>query len=176
MAIRLDTLRRYTDRGLTIQNQYNSIDDARAAQIQIAFLSHSHKDSNLALGVQGLLKQQGWNVYIDWQDGAMPEKTNRQTAENIRGRIQACHRFLFLATENSLTSRWCPWEIGYADNVKEQNQILILLTEDDQGTIHGNEYLDLYRRIDFNSLTGRYSVLDAARSYGGNNLTALNNL
>ncbi len=176
MAIRLAKLREYRPLGMAVQNRYNSIDEAKEAQIQIVFLSHSHKDSNLALGVQGLLEQQGLDVYIDWQDGAMPEKTNRQTAENIRQRIQACHRFLFLATENSLTSRWCPWEIGYADNVKEKNQILILLTEDDQGTIHGNEYLDLYCRVNFNSLNRQCRVLDAGQLYGGIKLTALNNL
>ena len=178
MAIRLATLRESRPLGIAVQNRYNSIDEARADQIQIVFLSHSHKDSDLALGVQGFLERQGWKVYIDWQDAAMPEQTNRQTAENIRQRIQACHKFLFLATENSLTSRWCPWEIGYADNVKEQNEILILLTQDenDERIIHGNEYLDLYCRIDFNALNRQCRVLDEGQSYGGIELTALNNL
>ncbi|MCH5937009.1 toll/interleukin-1 receptor domain-containing protein, partial [Salmonella enterica] len=56
--------------------------------------------------------------------------------------------FLFLATENSMSSRWCPWEIGYADGKKNLNNIVIVPTVDSSGRHHGNEYLQLYSRID----------------------------
>lgn len=55
--------------------------------------------------------------------------------------------FLFLATPNSMKSRWCPWEIGYADGTKANDNILIIPTEDSAGW-YGNEYLGLYRKID----------------------------
>lgn len=77
----------------------------------------------------------------------MPASPNRETAAKIKDRIVACDYFLFLATANSMASRWCPWEVGYADGKKSIDQILLIPTTDDQGRFHGNEYLQLYRRI-----------------------------
>jgi hypothetical protein len=112
-----------------------------------AFLCHSHKDSNLALGLQQKLQEQGLNLYIDWQDESMPEQPNRETADRLRRRIVDCTWFLFLATANSMASRWCPWEIGYADGKKTAGKIVLVPTYDGI-TTHGNEYLQLYPQID----------------------------
>lgn len=90
----------------------------------------------------------GWQVYIDWEDSEMPDPPSRLTAENIRAKIRDLDLFLYLATQNSANSRWCPWELGYADGVKANTAILIVQTRDDQGRSYGNEYLDLYRRIE----------------------------
>jgi hypothetical protein len=62
--------------------------------------------------------------------------------------------FLFLATPNSVTSRWCPWEIGFADGNKPVERIIVIPTVDLTGTWHGNEYLQLYRSLDRDSVTG----------------------
>ncbi|ATM00082.1 MULTISPECIES: toll/interleukin-1 receptor domain-containing protein [Aeromonas] len=113
-----------------------------------AFLSHSHKDSLLALGLQELLKNQGWDVYIDWQDQTMPDKPDAKTAFNIKTAIVRADWFLFLATQNSMASRWCPWEIGFADGKKSHEHIAIVPTQDSQGHFYGNEYLNLYNKID----------------------------
>src|SRR5262249_25705220 len=75
------------------------------------------------------------------------ETPNRETAKRIQAKIIELDWFLFLATANSMSSRWCPWEIGYADGKKQIDQIFIIPTQDGQKT-HGNEYLQLYRRID----------------------------
>jgi hypothetical protein len=124
------------------------VEEARRAGKQTAFLSHSHKDADLAKGLQGFLQAQGWSVYIDWEDASMPSKPNRKTAQNIKDRIKRLDWFLFLATANSASSRWCPWEIGYADGVKHIDKIVIVPTRDSLGYNHGNEYLDLYRHVD----------------------------
>lgn len=113
---------------------------ARARDGQTAFLCHSHKDVNLAKCVQAFLNYQGWEVYIDWDDASMPDVPNRGTAEIIQEKIRDLMWFLFLATENSMASRWCPWEIGYADGSKKYDSILILPTSNGT-TTHGNEYL-----------------------------------
>ncbi|MBO9687079.1 MAG: toll/interleukin-1 receptor domain-containing protein [Mitsuaria chitosanitabida] len=113
-----------------------------------ASLCHSHHDRDLAIGLQQRLREQGVDVYIDWQDKAMPAEPNRITAQRIQAVIKGCDLFLFLATANSAASRWCPWEIGYADGVKRLDQIAIVPTRDSSGHHHGNEYLQLYRRID----------------------------
>lgn len=118
------------------------------------FLCHSHQDRDLALGLQQRLKEEGLDLYIDWQDTSMPPEPNRETASRIQASIRASHVFLFLATQNSMASRWCPWEIGYADGVKQLSQIAIVTTRDPSGKFHGNEYLQLYRRIDKIAPTG----------------------
>jgi hypothetical protein len=97
-----------------------------------------------------LLEEAGWHVYVDWADGAMPETPTRETAVQIQRKIVDLDFFLFLATANSMRSRWCPWEIGYADGKKPINRILILPTADGAVT-HGSEYLQLYRRIDLSA-------------------------
>ncbi|PUU61759.1 hypothetical protein DCL23_26205, partial [Citrobacter freundii] len=78
--------------------------------------------------------------------------------------------FLFLATKNSTQSRWCPWEIGFADIAKGYEKILIIPTENDSGVWYGNEYLQLYKRMDegVNNQTGKsgYAVYDAGINSG----------
>lgn len=124
-----------------------SITEARSKGIKTAFLCHSHKDEILAKGLQQILREDGWDVYIDWQDNELPESPDRVTAKKIQEKIKASDWFLFLATQNSRSSRWCPWEIGYADSIKGYDGIMIIPTEGDDGW-GGNEYLQLYKRID----------------------------
>jgi TIR domain len=126
-----------------------SLAEARAAGAKTAFLCHSHLDATLVQGLLTLLQETGWNVYVDWRDTAMPSPPDRETAKKIQDRIQRANYFLFLATQNSLVSRWCPWEIGFADGAKSTDSILIVPTQGASGTAHGSEYLGLYRRIDF---------------------------
>lgn len=124
-----------------------SFGEARQRGLRTAFLCHSHKDAVYVEGLLVLLREAGWNVYVDWKDNSMPEVPNTQTAANIRGRIRDCDYFLFLATPNACVSRWCPWEIGVADGIKNHANILVIPTRNGQ-TYYGNEYLGLYRRID----------------------------
>ncbi|MDZ7921678.1 toll/interleukin-1 receptor domain-containing protein [Rhodoferax sp.] len=124
-----------------------SINEARTLGVKTAFLCHSHQDAELAKGLVQLMAATGWRVYIDWQDTAMPSTPNAETAERIKQKIRDLGYFIFLATENSMASRWCPWEIGYADGKKQIDQIFIVPTTDGTRT-HGNEYLQLYRKID----------------------------
>lgn len=145
MAISQATLLSFASRNMVSKA---AIEEARIAKKQTAFLSHSHLDAQLAKGVQAFLSAHGWQVYIDWEDTAMPASPNRATAERIQERIRQLEFFLFLATQNSMVSRWCPWELGYADGGKSYDNILIIPTRDSAGNSHGNEYLQLYRFID----------------------------
>jgi hypothetical protein len=94
------------------------------------------------------------NLYIDWQDASMPETPDGTTAARIRSVIRAADVFLFLATNNSMASRWCPWELGFADGVKRNEQIGIVSTRDSSGRYFGNEYMQLYRKIDQSPSSG----------------------
>lgn len=115
------------------------------------FLCHSHADRTYVVGFVQVLRDAGWNAYVDWMDDAMPPRPDRNTAMRIRNRIRQCDLFMFLATPNSTASRWCPWEIGFADGVKPLEAIMVVPTTDAQGRHYGNEYLDLYRHVDFSS-------------------------
>lgn len=145
MPIRIDTLRHASGRYATTKSM--TLNEARDRGIKTVFLCHSHLDEELVKGVIVLLKESGWKVYVDWADVQMPEQPNRDTARRIQNKIVEHDYFLFLATRNSLASRWCPWEIGFADGKKPIDRILILATADGNGE-YGNEYLQLYSRVD----------------------------
>lgn len=140
MSINQSTLR---SAGSPATIQRNAAPNQRAA-----FLCHSHHDQSLALGLQALLKQHGMDLYIDWQDSTMPDKPSAETAQRLRTRIEQCSWFLFLTTDNSMNSRWCPWELGHADGTKVNERILVVPTYDG-GHSYGSEYINLYRRVDF---------------------------
>jgi hypothetical protein len=144
---------------------------AKAAGQRTAFLCHSHKDQLLALGLQEILRQGGVDLYIDWQDAEMPSQPSGETAQRLRIRIQQCDLFLFLATQNSMSSRWCPWELGHADGVKRNAQIVVVPTTD--GTYeHGAEYMHLYRRIDVN-YSGVLQVFNPGQTVYGTDLRSM---
>jgi hypothetical protein len=121
--------------------------EARASATTSVFLSHSHTDKDLVKAACIVLAAQGISVYVDWLDPDMPKTTTSETASRLRTAIRANQRFVLLSTESSLTSRWVPWELGFADGIGRENRIAILPVESTQGSYPGNEYLGLYHRI-----------------------------
>ncbi len=117
------------------------------AQITV-FLSHSHKDKELVEGLIELLAEQGIYIYVDWNDSSMPRITSGKTARKIKGRIKELQLFFFLATENGLNSKWCPWELGVADSLMKWEDILIIPVADPSGYLKGNEYLQIYKHLE----------------------------
>ena len=85
-----------------------------------------------------LLSTNGFDVCVDWKDAELPDTPDRETATKIKDRIKTLGWFLFLATPNSTASRWCPWEIGYADSTNAHDSILIIATSDQSGKWYGN--------------------------------------
>lgn len=147
------------------ETKARSLSEARTLGLKTLFLCHSHLDKDLVNGVIKYLSDAGWRVYVDWADTSMPETPNRETATRIKQKIIELDYFLFLATPNSMKSRWCPWEIGYADGKKSIDRILILPTSDNAGS-YGNEYLQLYRRIDKSSI-GDLRVWEPSQTTSG---------
>ncbi len=123
------------------------VESENQAQITV-FLSHSHKDKELVEGFIELLAEQGIYVYVDWNDSSMPRITNGETARRIKERIRELQLFFFLATENALNSKWCPWELGVADSLKSWEDILIIPVADPSGQFKGNEYLQVYKHLE----------------------------
>lgn len=110
------------------------------------FLSHSSRDAELVIGVKAILEEQGKSVYVDWLEDAEMDRT-KVTPENanlLRSRMKACSSLIFVATENSSSSKWVPWELGYFDGYRENAVAILPLVEDWQSTFDGQEYLGLY--------------------------------
>lgn len=130
-----------------------------------AFLCHSHKDEELVKGLIVIFEEACLDMYVDWRDHSMPETPNGVTARKIQEKIKSSDVFLFLATANSKASRWCPWEIGFADSSKKG--IYIIPTVDGGGT-YGNEYLQLYPKIDTGSAGERsgYAIFQPGKDKG----------
>lgn len=109
------------------------------------FLSHSHDDANIVLKARKFFEGLGISIYVDWADKSMPIRTCRETAAKIKEKIQGNNFFVFLATDRSIKSMWCNWEVGYGDSFKyKMDKILILPLASNRINWVGNEYLRLY--------------------------------
>lgn len=112
------------------------------------FLSFSHQDIDIATGFRNYLAKLGFKLYIDIFDGNLGSKTDRATALRIKEKIKSSAFFFLLATNNSVSSRWIPWELGIADGYKDYDNIFIVPVENSSGDFKGNEYIKIYKRIE----------------------------
>lgn len=164
MAFRISDLEA-ASRRVTASQQHRTLNEARAAGRRTAFLSHSHLDRGRALGLQRLLAEAGWDLFIDWEHNTLDERPTKETAAWLQLSIEICDWTLYLATPNSERSRWCPWEIGYADGKKGAKTIAVIATTDSGGT-YGSEYLELYRQISPTDI-GKVAMFEAGKTTGG---------
>ena len=151
------------------KNTFNSIAEKRAksrgksmytvlneAKIELktsskigVFLSHSHKDKLLIKEAVSFFKGINISVYVDWMDEGMPEKTSGVTAQKIKSKIITNQKFILLATNNAVISKWCNWELGIGDTFKlSKDNLAILPLAENSGSWYGNEYLQIYPRIE----------------------------
>src|SRR6476620_7396646 len=104
---------------LTEQQKSATINFAAAkTSTNKTFLAHSSNDVAILPNVIAVLEQHGADVYIDKTDASLPRYTSPQTATTLRSHIRLAKRFIVLATPNSKTSTWVPWELGLADGIK----------------------------------------------------------
>lgn len=125
------------------------------------FVSHSHEDLPDLKGLLGFLQREyGVKVYIDSQDPAMPKITTAETALNIKKRIKQCDKFILLATNKAIESKWCNWELGYGDADKYKKHIALFPLNAKgafNSTYKGSEYMDIYPYITFYNGTETYT-------------------
>lgn len=112
-----------------------------------------HDDLDDLKGLLGFLEQEyGVKVYIDSRDPSMPKITSAQTALNIRERIKGCDKFILLATNGAIKSKWCNWELGYGDAQKFKKHIALypIKPQGSQNNAYkGSEYMNIYPHIVF---------------------------
>jgi len=108
------------------------------------FLSHKHDEAEQLKDAIALLKKFGVNVYIDHYDDEMPRHTSGETADKLKKKIKENKKFILLATEKAIASKWCNWELGYGDAQKYIDHIALLIVKEDETSWSGNEYLQIY--------------------------------
>jgi TIR domain len=110
------------------------------------FLSHSISDAELVTGVKALLEAKSLKVYVDWVEDPLLDrsKVSKATAALLRARLRQCKSLIYLATDNSTTSKWMPWEVGYFDGFKPGCVAVMPVLDQASEQFVGQEYLGLY--------------------------------
>lgn len=114
------------------------------------FLSHKHTDKDILERVIKIFQSLGVSAYVDWLDDDMPKHTSTITAEKIKKKIIENDKFLLIATDDAINSKWCNWELGFGDAQKfEKMNIALFPIRDDNRDWSGSEYMGLYPIIEF---------------------------
>lgn len=111
------------------------------------FLSHKHDETEELDSTISFLKRFGVEIYVDWLDDGMPRTTSGITANRIKQKIKENKKFIFLATEGAISSKWCNWELGHGDAEKYINHIAVLPIKNNYSDFSGSEYLQIYPYI-----------------------------
>lgn len=117
------------------------------------FISHSFADRELVNGLYYLFNKADYKVYIDWIDDKNLSRKNvtPETARIIKNRIKASTGTAYISTSNSTNSKWCPWELGVADGMKDRVCILPVM----ESSFKGQEYLGLYPYLEYAQIQGK---------------------
>lgn len=130
-------------------------------KVTTVFLSHKHDELIELKNIIGFLqKTYGVKVYIDSRDSTMPSKTSGKTAETLKARIKQCRKFILLATNEAINSKWCNWELGYGDAHKFHANIALFPIKPKgkyDYEYSGNEYLSIYPYIAYYDGTEKYT-------------------
>lgn len=149
----------------------------------LVFISHKHSDLDALKPLIAMFEKE-YNVttYVDSRDPRMPEVTNAETAKRIKEIIQTCNKFILLATNAAIESKWCNWELGYGDSYRFPKDIAIF-PFDNNNNFKGNEYMKLYPHISYyygnekytdgRGITEGYYVVVEDKSEGLRHLTPL---
>ena len=120
------------------------------------FLSHKHNELEFLANTVELLKSLNTNIYVDWLDEGMPKNTSGETAKRIKKKIVECDKFILLATEAAISSKWCNWELGLGDAAKFDKNIAIFPIRKEGQNFSGSEYLQIYPSIEYQDGTTKF--------------------
>lgn len=150
---------RWHDDSLTseIINEARDVIDREDMKPKV-FVSHKHDDLEALKDVLSFLTTNlHASVYIDSEDPSLPKKTNGKTASALKDRIESCDRFILLATNGAINSKWCNWELGFGDAQKFKSGYLAILPMYDQydnSRYTGEEYMEIYPHIIMETMNG----------------------
>lgn len=151
---------RKTNLNESVGTIYKHADSLYHRKLTTVFISHKHEDLSELQDIIGFLETTyGVKAYIDSRDPEMPPITTGETAETIKKRIKDCNKFILLATNNAIESKWCNWELGYGDAQKFKEHIALfpIKPKDTYDRLYkGNEYLSIYPYITYYNGTEKY--------------------
>lgn len=123
------------------------------------FLSHSYNDRAIIPALKAELEKLGYKVYVDWIDDKLLSRDNvsKDTAKVLQKRMKQSRCLIYATSENSSSSRWMPWELGYFDGIKDKMVGILPIkkySNNFRDDFKGEEYLGLYYYIDKNTISG----------------------
>ena len=113
------------------------------------FLSHSYADKEIIPSLKKELEKMGYTVYVDWITDKLlsREEVTKETAKVLQKRMQQSKCLFFATSENSPSSKWMPWELGYFDGIKNKRVAVLPISKQNNAFseyFKGQEYLGLY--------------------------------
>lgn len=123
------------------------------------FLSHSSLDKKQVLTLLKLFNEAGYTVYVDWIEDTQLDRNNvtKATAQVLKNRMKTSKGLSYLTTSNSTSSKWCPWELGFFDGLKDERCCILPVMDYSTYSFKGQEYLGLYPYIKYQqNTTGKY--------------------
>lgn len=124
------------------------------------FISHKHNEEEFVYRLKDILERYGFGGYVDWEDDDMPPITTGDTAKKLKKRIREAKKFILIATKAAIDSKWCNWEVGYADAYKYEDHIALFPVKGDFENYKGEEYLQIYSSIQI-----RWGEMDRSFEY-----------
>lgn len=123
------------------------------------FLSHSYNDRAIIPALKAELEKLGYKVYVDWIDDKLLSRDNvsKDTAKVLQKRMKQSKCLIYATSENSSSSRWMPWELGYFDGIKDKMVGILPIKKYENNfrdDFKGEEYLGLYYYIDKDTIRG----------------------
>ncbi len=124
------------------------------------FLSHSYNDRAIIPALKAELEKFGYKVYVDWINDKLLSRDNvsKDTAKVLQKRMKQSKCLIYATSENSSSSRWMPWELGYFDGIKDKMVGILPVKKYGNGfqdNFKGEEYLGLYYYIDKDRISGK---------------------
>src|SRR5665647_556396 len=133
----------------TILNENRQISELKhtaTGKLFDLFISHSSLDKKLVLTLVDLFNDAGYSVYVDWINDKQLDRNSitKETAQTIKTRVLESSGLSYIATQNATNSKWCPWELGIADGLKNGRVCICPVLDNSQDTFVGQEYLGIY--------------------------------
>ena len=131
------------------------------------FLSHRFLDADEVQVIYNDLTKLGLKVYVDWivDKDLNRESITKETVTRVRTRMRNCKSLLYVSSENSSSSKWMPWELGFM--VGKADKVAILPVVSDSYTkeaFEGQECLGIYPYVDKDA-KGNVFVNDSSDCY-----------
>lgn len=121
------------------------------------FLSHSYDDRKIIPGLKRQLELLGYSVYVDWIVDKLMSRQNvtPKTAEILQKRMKQSKSLFYATSENTPSSKWMPWELGYFDGLKNKRVAILPIKKNNNFSedFKGQEYLGLYYYVDIAKLS-----------------------